>query len=411
LTVTGSGGGGNAVVNGGFESGDFTGWTRSGTTAIVSSPVHGGTHAVLLGSSSPTNGDSKVSQTFTAPAGATQMSLWYNLNCPDDVTYDWATATLKDNTTATTATVLAKTCTLGAGWKQVTGTVTAGHSYTLTLVSHDENNPGDATDTTYDDVTVNGGGVPSDDFSIALSPTSGSVTAGSSATSTVNTTVTSGSAQTVNLSASGLPTGATASFNPTSVTAGTSSTLTVATSASTPAGTYPITITATATSGSHTASYTLTVTTPSGGGNVIVNGGFETGDFTGWTRTGTTAIVSSPAHTGTHAVRLGSTSPTNGDSKVAQTFTAPTGTSQVSFFYNITCPDDVTYDWATVTLKDNTTASTTTVLAKTCTLNAGWKQVTATITAGHSYTLTLVSHDENNPGDATYTVYDDVTVG
>jgi hypothetical protein len=171
-----------------------------------------------------------------------------------------------------------------------------------------------------------------------------------------------------------------------------------------------VTVTGTATSGSHTATYTLTVTTSSGGGgNAIVNGGFETGDFTGWTRTGTTSIVTSPVHGGTHAVRLGSTSPTNGDSKVAQTFTAPTGTSQVSFFYNIACPDDVTYDWATVTLKDNTTAATTTVLAKTCTLNAGWKQVTATITAGHSYTLTLVSHDENNPGDATYTTYDDIT--
>jgi hypothetical protein len=154
LTVTSSGGGGGGVVNGGFESGDFTGWTRSGTTGIVSSPVHSGTHAVLLGSTNPTNGDSKVSQTFTAPAGSTQLSFWYNMNCPDDVTYDWATATLKDNTTGTTATVLARTCTLGAGWKQVTAAVTAGHSYTLTLVSHDENNPGDATDTTYDDIAI-----------------------------------------------------------------------------------------------------------------------------------------------------------------------------------------------------------------------------------------------------------------
>ena len=95
-----------------------------------------------------------MSQTFTAPAGTSKVSFWYSLNCPDDVTYDWATATLKDNTTATTVTVLAKTCTVGAGWKQVTGTVTAGHSYTLTLVSHDENNPGDATDTTYDDIAL-----------------------------------------------------------------------------------------------------------------------------------------------------------------------------------------------------------------------------------------------------------------
>ncbi|NUP46957.1 MAG: hypothetical protein HOW97_06520 [Catenulispora sp.] len=147
-------GGGSPITNGGFESADFTGWTRSGTTAIVTSPVHSGTHAALLGSTKPTNGDSKITQTFTAPAGATKVSFWYDLTCPDDVQYDWATAKLKDNTTGTTATVLAKTCTVGAGWKQVTKAITAGHSYTLTLISHDEDNPGDATDTAYDDVTV-----------------------------------------------------------------------------------------------------------------------------------------------------------------------------------------------------------------------------------------------------------------
>ncbi|MFI1169097.1 glycosyl hydrolase family 18 protein [Streptomyces sp. NPDC020801] len=146
-----------------------------------------------------------------------------------------------------------------------------------------------------------------------------------------------------------------------------------------------------------------------GGGNGIVNGGFESGDFTGWSRSGTTSLVTSPVHTGSYAARLGSTSPTNGDSKVSQTFTAPSGNGTVSFDYNLACPDDVSWDWATATLKDNTAGTTTTVLGKTCTLGAGWKKVSAAITAGHSYTLTLVSHDENNPGDATYTLYDDIT--
>jgi hypothetical protein len=409
LMVTPSGGGGGAIVNGGFEAGDFTGWTRSGTTAIVSSPVHSGTHAALLGSTNPTNGDSRISQTFTAPSGSSQLSFWYNINCPDDVAWDWATASLKDNTAAVTTTVLAKTCTLGAGWKQVTAAVTAGHSYTLTLVSHDENNPGDATDTTYDDITVNGGGT-TNDFSLSLSPISGSATAGQSATTTVSTAVTSGSAQTVTLWASGLPSGASASFNPASVTAGGSSTLTITTAASTPAGTSAITVIGTATSGTQTATYTLTVTPSGGGGGAIVNGGFETGDFTGWTRSGTTSIASSPVHSGTHAALLGSTNPTNGDSKISQIFTAPSGSSQLSFWYNINCPDDVAWDWATAALKDNTTGVTSTVLAKTCTLGAVWRQVTTAITAGHSYTLTLVSHDENNPGDATETTYDDITV-
>src|SRR5262249_22350798 len=88
-------------------------------------------------------------------------------------------------------------------------------------------------------------GTPTNDFSLTVSPSSASVTAGGSVTTPVSTAVTSGSAQTVNLSASGLPTGASATFNPTSVTAGNSSTLTISTSASTPAGTYTVTITGT----------------------------------------------------------------------------------------------------------------------------------------------------------------------
>ncbi|HEU0025863.1 MAG TPA: hypothetical protein VFQ25_06430, partial [Ktedonobacterales bacterium] len=74
------------------------------------------------------------------------------------------------------------------------------------------------------------------------------------------------------------------------------------------------------------------------------------------------------------------------------------------------CPDTVTYDWATATLKDNTTGTTTTVLAKTCTNTGSWASASASVTAGHSYTLTLISHDDNYTGDATYTLYDDVSI-
>jgi hypothetical protein len=37
-------------------------------------------------------------------------------------------------------------------------------------------------------------------------------------------------------------------------------------------------------------------------------------------------------------------------------------------------------------------------------------QVSAGVTAGHSYTLTLIDHDDNYPTDPTYTLYDDVVV-
>jgi hypothetical protein len=244
-------------------------------------------------------------------------------------------------------------------------------------------------------------------FSISVSPASGAVNPGGSATTTVATTLTGGTAQTVNLSASGLPAGATASFNPASVTAGSTSQLTITTSATTPPGTSTITITGTGTSATHTATYSLTVN-GSGGGSALVNGGFETGSLSGWTTAGTASAVSSGAHSGTYAAQLGGSSPTNGDSSAAQTFTAPSGSSHLTFWYNVTCPDTVTYDWATATLKDNTAGTSKTVLAKTCVSSSGWKQVTTSITAGHSYTLTLTSHDDNYAGDPTYTLYDDV---
>jgi len=119
---------------------------------------------------------------------------------------------------------------------------------------------------------VNDGTPPANDFSVSVSPASGSVTAGNSATTTVGTATTSGSAQTVTLSASGLPSGATATFSPASVTSGGSSTLTISTSTSTPSGTYSVTVTGTGTAGARTATYTLTVTGGPGGGCSGTNG-------------------------------------------------------------------------------------------------------------------------------------------
>lgn len=98
------------------------------------------------------------------------------------------------------------------------------------------------------------------DFSISATPSSQTVTQGGSASYTATVTALNGFTGTVTFSASGLPSGANASFNPTSVTGSGSSTMTVTTSSTTPAGTYTLTVTGTSGSLVHSTTVTLVVT-------------------------------------------------------------------------------------------------------------------------------------------------------
>ena len=109
---------------------------------------------------------------------------------------------------------------------------------------------------------------PSNDFSIAA--TSPTIAAGSSGTSGVTTAITNGSAETVSLSASGMPSGVTVGFSPTSVSSGSGSTATIFVGSAVAAGTYSILVTGTAASGSHTATISLTVTSTTGSGTFTV---------------------------------------------------------------------------------------------------------------------------------------------
>src|SRR5262249_54513736 len=94
----------------------------------------------------------------------------------------------------------------------------------------------------------------------SATPGSQTVTAGGSTSYTAAVTPSQGFNSTVNLSVSGLPNGATASFNPASISDGSgSSILTVSTSSSTPGGTYTLRIEATSGSFARSSEATLVV--------------------------------------------------------------------------------------------------------------------------------------------------------
>src|SRR5207245_220080 len=120
----------------------------------------------------------------------------------------------------------------------VTGTATATHSASVTLT-----------------VTAP---PPPNDFSIGASPTSLSLVQGASGTSTISPAFTRGTAESINLSVTGTPVGATGTLSPTSATTGVSSPPLHDALPISP-GTYTLTVTGMATA-THTTTVTLTVT-------------------------------------------------------------------------------------------------------------------------------------------------------
>ncbi|SCG75514.1 M28 family peptidase [Micromonospora inositola] len=256
-----------------------------------------------------------------------------------------------------------------------------------------------------------GSGTPTNDFSVVVSPTSGSVARGAVTTATVSTATTSGSAQTVSLSAAGAPSGATVSFSPSSVTSGGSATMTVSASSTATTGTFTITVTGTG-SVSHSATYSLTVTGTGGcaGGQLIGNSSFESGT-TPWTASSgvITSSTSQAARTGSYKAWLDGYGSTHTDT-LSQSVTLPAGCAgyTLAFWLHIDTAEttaSTAYDRLTVQVG-------TTTLAMYSNLNAatGYVQRTFNLAGYAGQTVTLKFTGVEDSSLQTSFVVDDVTL-
>ena len=162
----------NLVVNPGFETGTLANWTcDAGTTSVVTSPVHSGSHA--LAGAATSSDDAQCTQTISVqPSSTYSLSAWVQgkyvyLGTTGDGTTD--DSTWSDS----------------SAWNQLTDSFTTGASTTsVTVYLHGWYGQG-----TYyaDDVSLTGaaGSSPSASASASASPTgSASPTATPTATST-----------------------------------------------------------------------------------------------------------------------------------------------------------------------------------------------------------------------------------
>ncbi|MFB9660616.1 carbohydrate-binding protein [Glycomyces mayteni] len=140
-------------------------------------------------------------------------------------------------------------------------------------------------------LTTTGGTQPG--FTMSVSPGTATVRPGQSATATVATQTTSGSAQSVNLTVTGAPTGVQAAVTPSQVTTGGSATLTLNVAATAATGTHTITVTAQGTV-TRTATFTLVIGDGGGSGTWSAGTAYAVGALVTYNGVGYRCVI---AHT------------------------------------------------------------------------------------------------------------------
>lgn len=303
----------------------------------------------------------------------------------------------------------------GSGTSTLTLTASAGAAignFTVTVTG----TGGGLTENTTVSLVVSAGTSPG--FSLSANPSTVSVAQGSSGSTTVTSTISGGFNESIVLSSNGEPTGVTAGFSPPTIPApgaGTSL-LTLTASATAVEGNSTVNIIGTAPDGT-TASTSVTLTVTGLSSNLIENGGFETGDFTGWQTGGGFAptLSSAEVHSGKYSALLGHTKKpeVNGASFIYQTISIPSSASKATlqFYYWPATNDSVQYAYQEALIQD-TSGNTLATVLKVANNSRGWKEVVFDMTsyAGQSVRVYFAVHGNGYASDFVYMYVDDISV-
>ena len=382
--------------NAGFENGSTNPSPWTVTPAVIdnnstSEAPHTGSWKAWLDGYGSAHTDT-LQQQVTMPANAAQATLSFWLHIDTAETANTANDTLKvqiRNASGTVLTTLATYSNLNAnaGYRQVSFDVTSYKGQTIQAYLIGVENSKLKTSFVVDDFALYATIPVSGDFSLSASSSALTIPQGSSGMSTITTTTSGSFNSSIILSASGLPAGATASFNPSSIGApGAGSTsLTISVGASTVAGIYNISVAGAG--GGTTHSITIALTVSSTGGTtqqLLGNAGFENGSTNPAPWSVTSGVIdnnstSEPAHSGSWKAWLDGYGSAHTDTLMQQ-ISIPANATQatLSFWLHIDTTETTTataYDTLRVQIRNSSgTVLTTLATYSNLSAKAGYAQ-------------------------------------
>jgi hypothetical protein len=432
LTVTSGGGTTQQLLgNTGFENGSSNPAPWTVTAGVIDNSTfeapHTGSWKAWLNGYGSAHTDS-ILQQISIPSTATQAALafWLHIDTTETTTttaYDTLKVQVR-NSSGTVLTTLATYSNLnaGAGYSQVSFDLSSYKGQTIQVFLVGTEDVSLKTSFVVDDFALNAttAGGAAADFAISSSPSALTIAVGSSGTSPITTTLSGSFNSAIALTASGLPAGATASFNPTSIAApGTgSSTLTISADSTTAVGTYSVTVNGAGGGLTRATAINLTVTRGSGGTTqqLLGNPGFENGSASPAPWTVTAGVIDTSTfeapHTGSWKAWLDGYGSAHTDTILQQVIIPSTATqATLSFWLHIDTLETSTTK-ANDTLKLQVRNSSGAVLATLATYSnlnaaAGYAQVSFNLAAYKGQTIQIYLIGVENANQKTSFVVDD----